>query len=296
MPPQLTHTLAAHTLNAAVHSTSAPQHACPIPPHVPHEPLAPQVPSDMLPVPVHAPFAATHAPRTQHPPLQLSPSQHGWVAAPHASHLRVASQTTPLAVQNSCPPIPPPAVTQHASPEPPQAVAPVPQPLAAHVPRVPPQVVPAFTHEPATQHAPVPVHVCSGQHGWADPPHAVVLVPLSQIVPVPVDSPDPTHALATQQPPPVQAVPVAQQPSPGAPQTVTAHCGVAVSPAPHLPPFEHVAPEPTHAFVPGSQQSPVAVQDAPAQHVSPVVPQSTQRPAALHARPAPVHVSPAQHG
>jgi hypothetical protein len=191
-------------------------------------------------------------------------------------------------------------VTQQASPVPPHAVNPVPHALAVQVPRagVPPQVVPALTHSPATQQAPVPVHVCSGQHGWPDPPQAVVEVPLSQIVPVPlpVDAPEATQTVATQQPPPMHAVPVVQHDSPGEPQVTTAHCEVPASVVPHVPPLVHAAPDPTHSLVPGSQQSTLVVQVAPEQHVSVVAPQSTQVPAALHASPVPVHVSPAQHG
>jgi hypothetical protein len=190
-------------------------------------------------------------------------------------------------------------VTQQTSPAPPHAVTPVPHALAVQVPRagVPPQVVPALTHSPPTQQAPVPVHVCSGQQGWPDPPQAVVELPLSQMVPVPVDPPEATQTVATQQPPPVQAVVLlVQHASPGEPQVTTAHCGVPVSEVPHVPPFVQAAPDPTHSFVPGSQQSPLVVQVAPEQQVSVVAPQSTQVPAALHASPVPVHVSPAQHG
>ncbi len=195
--------------------------------------------------------------------------------------------------------MPPPPVTQQASPVPPQAVTPVPHPLAVQVPRagVPPQVVPASTQTPATQQAPVSEQLCSGQHGWPEPPQAVVDVPLSQIVSVPVDPPEATHTFATQQPPPTQAVALfVQHASPGEPHVTTAHCEVPASVVPHVPPLVHAAPVPTHSFVPGSQQSPLVVQVAPEQQVSAVAPQSTQVPAALHASPVPVHVSPAQHG
>ncbi len=120
---------------------------------------------------------------------------------------------------------------------------------------------------------------------------------MSQIVPVPVDPPEATQTLVTQQPPPTQAVALLpQQASPGEPQVTTAHCEVPASVVPHVPPLVHAAPVPTHSLVPGSQQSPLVVQVAPEQHVSVVAPQSTQVPAALHASPVPVHVSPAQHG
>lgn len=155
--------------------------------------------------------------------------------------------------------------------------------------------VPAFTQDPATQHAPVPVQVWSGQQGPAEAPHAALPFPLSQIVPVPVDSPEATHEPETQQPPPTQAVPVAQHDSPGSPHVVTVHVADPVSPTVQLPPLEQVVPDATQSFGPGSQQSPPA-QVAPAQQVWPVAPQSTQRPAALHARPSPVQLSPAQHG
>jgi hypothetical protein len=297
LPPQLTHTFAAQTLNGTVHPTSAPQQACPMAPQVPHEPSAAQVPSEVPPVPVQALAAATLVPRTQHPPVHVSPSQHGSPAAPHAAQRReTSSQTTPLAVQNSWPPMPPPPLTQHVSPVPPHPMTPAPHPPAVHVPSVPPHVVPALTQTPATQQAPVPVQSCSGQHGAPEPPQAVVPFPLSQMVPVPVDSPEATQVFVTQQPPPMQAVPVVQQASPAEPQVVTAHCGVPVSPVPHVPPLEQVAPDATQVFAPGSQQSPLVEQVAPAQQFCPVPPQSTQRPAALHPSPLPVQVSPAQHG
>lgn len=56
-----------------------------MPPQVPHDPLAAHVPSAVPPVPVHAPLVATHVPRTQQPPLQVSPSQQGSPLAPHAA-------------------------------------------------------------------------------------------------------------------------------------------------------------------------------------------------------------------
>jgi hypothetical protein len=297
LPPQLTQTFAAQRLNGTVHPTLASQQACPMPPQDPQEPSAAQVPSDIPPVPVHALASATQVPRTQQPPEHVSPSQHGSPDAPHAVQRRVtSSQTTPLAVQNSCPPMPPPPLTQQASAVPPHPTMPVPHPPAVHVPSVPPHVVPASTQSPATQQAPVPVQSCSGQHGLPEPPHAVVALPLSQMVPVPVDSPEATHVLVTQQPPPMHAVPVVQHASPAEPQVVTAHCGVPVSLVPHVPPLAQAAPAATHVFAPGSQQSPLVEQVAPAQQFCPVPPQSTQRPAALHPRPLPVQVSPAQHG
>jgi hypothetical protein len=89
----------------------------------------------------------------------------------------------------------PVAPRQQACPAPPQAVVP---PVGVHdpllqVPRVPPQLPAAATHvspfAPGTQHPPAE-HVRSGQHGWPVPPHAVVELPLSQMVPMPVDWPE----------------------------------------------------------------------------------------------------------
>jgi hypothetical protein len=212
---------------------------------------------------------------------------------PQATHVCVpSSQATPLAVQNPSHggvPVP----TQHASPCPPHGVAMVPHAPLVHVPSaaLPLHAVPVAMHAPPTQHPP-PVHVCSGQHGCPVPPHMVVEVPLSQMVPVPVDSPDPTHDMllpfATQHPPAPHMPPV-QHASPGLPQLVH-------MPAVHCPPPVQVVPAATHALVPGSQQSPLVEHIAPAQHVWPVPPHVTHVPAALQARPVPVQVSPAQQG
>jgi hypothetical protein len=59
------------------------------------------------------------------------------------------------------------------------------------------------------------------------------------------------------------------------------------APFEHVPPPEQAAAGPMHELVPGSQQSPLVVQVALGQHVSPVAPHGLHSPFALQARPRP---------
>jgi hypothetical protein len=189
------------------------------------------------------------------------------------------------------------------------------------------------------------------QHGWPGPPHDTQLVPIEQVVAVAVHAPpgqqlcetppqvpqlpaaqappmlghvvaSGMHALFTQQPPPVHALP-AQHGWPGPPQTAqvppfwpeqtepVSHWrpGQHARPGPpqvvqvllrHAAPTavqvllpQHVSPSPPHgAHWPATQALPAAVQLEPGQHASPRPPQVPQLPAVQVPRPAP-HDAPA---
>ena len=159
------------------------------------------------------------------------------------------------------------------------------------VPLTVPHIAASARHTPPTQQSVAVVQLWSGQQASPVAPHAAVPMPLEQMVPVPVVSPDAVHTFATQQPPPPHAVAPApvQHAWPGSP-----HAAHAPPAAGHVAPVEQVAPPATHSPPPGSQQPPFVHAVAPAQQVSPVPPQVTHLPAALHASPAPVQEFPAQ--
>ncbi len=211
-PPQPAQLLFWHEVNGDVHATLLPQHAWPGPPHVPppHAPFlqAPVPPLHMLPLPTHV-----RVERSQQPPLlQSDPSQHGCPGPPQAVQLFWLSQASPEVTQK-LPLHEPPfmAPWQQLWPSAPQRVQ---EPLK-HIPTcIEPQVDPDMTHCPSTQQR-LPVHESIAQQGCPPPPH-VWSVP-STHTDVPVPSPRARQVPPLQQPPPVHAVPLVQQASPGCP-------------------------------------------------------------------------------
>jgi hypothetical protein len=208
VPPQPTHTFAAHTENGAVHPTPPPQQAWPTPPQPPpwhaalkHFPWPPP----------HVAVFATHVLTVwsqQAPPPHHAPSQQGCPLPPQAAHLFVAAlHASPATVQKFAPsPCPPGAPVQHVSPSPPHA----PQAELRHMPRggVPPQLCASAMHSPSTQQRFPQVELW--QQGWLPPPQATRFPSRHTFVGV-AEAPRATHAPAEQHPPPSQAVPVAQQ-------------------------------------------------------------------------------------
>ncbi len=292
-PPQAVQVLPEpHAVNGAVHETPPAQHVSPRAPHDgpeagTHAPAV-HVPS-LLP---QADAAATHllVLWSQHPPpLQRLSSQHGSPAAPQVAQRVPAALQLEVAVQNfATSPLPFGLPGQHAMPLVPQGfTAPVPvppvhdragdPPAFLHVPStVSPQDVPAAMHSPSTQQSPAVVQLSPWQQAFPVAPQATD-DPLSQTFPVVVSSPEATHTFALQQPPPVHAVPVAQQGSPTPPQET------------HAVPLQTVlavlqlAPLATHFPSAPSQQPPG--QELPAQQTSPLVPHAVQLPPVQMALP-----------
>src|SRR5258706_9973972 len=143
------------------------------------------------------------------------PSQHGCPAPPHCWHVGlppppppVRAQLRPEAVQKSLASAPP---AQQAWPAPPQLgiAAPVPTqlPFVHRAGRPVAHAVAGCTQLPPTQQAPACAEQSDfWQQGLPGLPHATTL-PLTHTIPLaPGLSPEATHALATQQPPPVQAL------------------------------------------------------------------------------------------
>jgi hypothetical protein len=164
-PPHDVQTLfAPHRVYGAVHSTSPTQHGWPKPPHVAQLPLlqVPSVPGQAVPEPMQRRVSWLQQP----PPLHVVPSQHGSPGPPHATHFVLFPHVRPEAVQKEAALLLP--GRQQFWPAPPHAVLPAPpveQLPPLHVPRMPPHAPALATHWPATQQAPVVLHVSPPQHG-----------------------------------------------------------------------------------------------------------------------------------
>jgi hypothetical protein len=148
------------------------QHAWPVPPQVPHEPMA-QVPK----VPPQARAASTQVPLAPQQPGLVQPlsSQQGWPVAPQATHWPAAHtiagpQLLPLGVHVALTQQPPPEQAvpwQQDCPGPPQSTHRLPKHNAAE-------------------------HCAFWQHTWPSAPHAMQALPW-QIVLIEQAEPASTH-------------------------------------------------------------------------------------------------------